>query len=202
MPKPIVLVDQDGPLADFDTAIWKVIIESGIPISCTRETQTVRFIDDAVDKAYKQVIRTPIDTPGWFRNLPPVPGAREGLTALAKVAEVYICTKPLEKNATCRDDKAAWVEEHLGKKWVDRLFIAPDKSLVKGAILLDDAPKPKWYPRAEWQPVIFPTPWNGPGSLWEGLPRWTWGDDIEDLLRWADKRKNKPDFEDVPLFQL
>lgn len=202
--KPIILVDMDGPLADFDHAIWEVITESGVSISCTKETQTVRFIDDAVAKEDRHIIRTPIDTAGWFRNLPITPGAQEGMEALDKIADVYICTKPLEKNKTCRDDKAAWVEEHLGHKWVDRLFIAPDKSLVHGAILLDDAPKPKWYSRALWLPVIFPTPWNGTGSLWEGLPRWTWGDDPEELLAIAyGGHLGKPDFEDVafPLFE-
>jgi len=183
--KPIVLVDMDGVLADFDAALWNVITEQEIPTNCTRETQRVRFLHDAVSKEDRPRIRAIVEECGWFRNLPLIPGAREGLRALEDLAEVWICSKPLEPNRTCRDDKANWIEEHLGPRWVDRLILAPDKSLVRGDILLDDAPKPSWYARASWTPVIFPTIWNGSDSKWAGLPCWSWGQDPLKLLSFA-----------------
>ncbi len=201
MTKPIILIDQDGPLADFDSALWAALRSGAIWANCTPDTQTDRYLEDHVRKEDMPKVRAIVEASGWFRDLPPTPGAREGMNALAKVAEVWVCTKPLEANPTCRDEKAAWVREHLGPEWEDRLILAGDKSLIQGAVLLDDAPKPKWFNRAPWRPVIFPTPWNNTGSVWEGLPRWTWGDDPQVLLDIASGEPPvKPDFEQVPFF--
>lgn len=113
-----------------------------------------------------------IGTRGWFRDLPVIDGAAEGMDALAEVGDVWICTKPMEVNPSCRDDKAAWVADHLGDKWLRRLIIA---------IPL------RWFKSAEWSPVMFATSWNGEGSEWAGVARWKWGDPIEDLLKHAKK---------------
>jgi 5'-nucleotidase len=121
----------------------------------------------------------------WFYDLPVVEGAVEGMKRLAEAADVWVCTKPLEANHYCRDGKAWWVHRHLGPEWESRLIIAPDKSMVRGDILLDDAINLDWLPRASWQPVVFPAPFNGDGSDWSCLPRWTWGDPIEHLLDYA-----------------
>lgn len=40
---------------------------------------------------------------------------------------------------------AQWLVEHIGDGWDRRLILTPDKSLVVGDILLDDAPKHEWY---------------------------------------------------------
>lgn len=184
--KPIVLVDMDGPLADFDGYFYEQCIERGWTLDATCETQTARYMSDhVVSKAERKLSRKMVEETDWFRTLPVVPGAIEGINELARHADVWICTKPLEANVTCRDEKAEWVRIHLGAKWEQRLIIAPNKSLVRGSILLDDAPFPEWFSVAEWQPVIFPYPYNGIGSPWADLPRWTWGDSVETLLKEA-----------------
>src|SRR5690606_26027440 len=105
--------------------------------------------------------------------LPVTPGAQEGVDALMAVGvDVWVCTKPLEVNPTCRDEKGAWLREHF-PMLEKRLIIAPDKSLVMGDILLDDAPSLEWARRATWMPVVFDAPFNRAGSIWERLPRWT-----------------------------
>lgn len=95
---------------------------------------------------------------------------------------MWIVTKPLEANRTCRDSKARWIEKHLGASWLPKLILAPDKSMVRGDILLDDAPHPDWIPRAAWQPVIFTEPFNGEGSKWADYPQWTWTDGVDRLM--------------------
>lgn len=181
---PIVLVDQDGPLADFDQAFFDRCGEHGwhMEIDGPHE-QTARFATDhVIDKEHRKAARKMVDMPGWFFNLPVVEGAIDGLNALAEQADVWIATKPLESNPGCRDDKAAWVEKYLGEKWLQRLIITPNKGLIRGTTLLDDAPNPDWFDTALWKPVIFTSPWNGEGSKWADLPHWTWGDDVEMLL--------------------
>lgn len=181
-----MLVDMDGPLADFDRLFFARCAENGWEMDCTLETQTARFATDHIpDRKLRRMARAMIDEAGWFADLPVTPGSVEGLHGLAEHAEVWVCTKPLEANPTCRDDKGRWLARHFGKAWERRLVITPDKSLVAGAVLLDDAPFPEWFDRATWEPVIYPTSWNGAGSKWDGLPRWGWVDDPAALLELA-----------------
>lgn len=182
--QPIVLVDMDGPLADFDAEFFAACERNGWAMDCTIEQQRHRFATDHIpDKAHRAAARAHVDSTDWFRHLPVTRGAIEGMAVLAEHADVWICSKPLEANATCRDDKAWWLAKHFGDEWARRLILAPDKSLVYGDLLLDDAPNPDWYLRCTWRPVIFPTPWNGAGSKWDDIDaRWTWGDPIDVLL--------------------
>lgn len=186
--RPIILLDQDGPLANFDKAFLDICAQEGILLHkgetghdnpCVKH----RFLSDCiVDKAERARARSFVEEQYWFESLEPTEGAIEGAQALAEVADVWICTKPLESNQTCRDEKAAWVRHHLGKEWESKLIITPNKGMVHGDILLDDAIKLAWMPYATWTPVVFPTPWNGEGSDWESFERWSWNDPIDDLL--------------------
>lgn len=186
--RPVVLVDQDGPLAGFDTLFWNMCREAQVEMDCEEHEQTAYYATDhVVDPAERKALRQYINqSQTWFADLPPTPGAIEGINLLAEHAEVWICTKPLEANHWCRDGKAAWVRKHLGLEWEKRIIITPDKSLVMGAVLLDDRPLHKWFARATWNPVVYPTTWNQEGSEWEALPHWKWGDPIEDLMQWTE----------------
>ena len=181
--RPTVLVDMDGPLADFDAAFYALCHASGWEMHSTLQTQCHRFATDCIlDRKHARLAREFVNSSRWFLDLPVTTGAIDGINELAEHADVWICTKPLEANLQCRDDKASWVRRVLGEEWERRLILTPDKSLVRGDILLDDAIKLHWLNTAEWEPVVFPTPWNGCGSDWDGLRSWKWGDPIADLL--------------------
>lgn len=186
--RPTVLVDQDGPLSDFNGHFFRRCLEEGIEFDCAIEDQTKRIaLGHIRDKEQQRFARRLVEQPGWFLELPIVQGAWEGLHELAEIADVWICTKPLEANPTCRDDKVHWVLDHLGTKWERRVIIAPDKSLVNGHVLLDDGPKISWIPNASWEPFIFPLSFNRSGSEWAHLPSWTWGEPLSRLLpEWAE----------------
>lgn len=195
-----ILVDMDGPLADFDGKFYALTdargyLMHGGAVSGANPCEVHRFATDCIDDrrerdaAYREVAYT-----DWFRDLPPTIGAIEGINLLADhpdVADVYICTKPMERNRLCRDAKADWVRRHLGREWERRLILSPDKGMVRGDILLDDAPKSEWFARAEWSPVIYRTPWNAPGASYcgkhglESAPRWDWADPLEGLVAYA-----------------
>jgi 5'(3')-deoxyribonucleotidase len=75
----------------------------------------------------------------FFRKLAPLPGAVEGIKELARRGhDVWILTKPSVMNPLCYTEKRLWVEDHLGLSWCDRLIISPDKSLLRGDLLIDD----------------------------------------------------------------
>jgi 5'-nucleotidase len=124
--------------------------------------------------------RAMVDAPGWFGSLPVTPGATDGVARLLDAGvDVWVCTKPLEVNPTCHHDKFHWLNRHF-PALAERLVICPDKSLMRGAVLLDDAPKPHWFKVALWEPVIFPAPFNA--SQFDGVRRWSWSDPVADLF--------------------
>jgi 5'-nucleotidase len=179
---PVFLVDMDGPLADFDRLFFDRCAENGWRLDCTLEEQRHRHATDHLpDRRERRLARQMVHTTRWFLDLPVTPGAQEGLEALAAAGQVWIVTKPLEANPWCRDDKAAWLERSFGEQWVQRLIVAPDKSMIRGDVLLDDAPREDWFAAASWRPVIFSRPWNGAGSRWADLPHWSWGDRVDVL---------------------
>lgn len=188
--KPILLLDMDGPLADFDRAAWEWGHSSGLMFDIeSLADQRHRFLTDHVVGCGHPGTTRPCphgaghmrrhihQDETWFRDLPVTPGAIQGVAQLEAIFDVWVCTKPLEANPGCRDGKQAWIDKHF-PSLSRKLVMAPDKSMVVGAVLLDDAPKPQWVDVAHWEPVVFSTPWNGEGSRWEVYPHWTWGDPL------------------------
>ena len=88
----------------------------------------------------------------FFRKLKPLPNAITGINLLKKRGhDVWILTKPSYMNPLCYTEKRLWVEDHLGLEWCDRLILCPDKSLLKGDVLIDDTP----WPGFEGQQLLF-----------------------------------------------
>jgi 5'(3')-deoxyribonucleotidase len=186
--KYVVLLDMDGPLAAFDSKYWDFCEAHGfdMDITCLTDPARKRFMEENIrDKKQRKIARGYIESGHnhWFLDLPVTPGAEEGVERLLECpfVDLWVCTKPMEANESCRDDKGRWLSQHfpaLRKK----MILAPDKSLIRGHVLLDDAPRIDWLPRAEWEPVIFPSVFNEAGSQWGHLRSWTWGDSVDELL--------------------
>lgn len=184
--KPVLLLDMDGPLADFDQAFWDFCKGRGFSfdIESLDSPGRRRFLTDNMPEKFERIYARNWVNNGenrWFRDLPPTVGAIDGTYELMEMFDVWVCTKPLEVCSTCRDDKGAWIKRYL-PELEDKLIIAPNKGMIRGKILLDDAIKPAWLDYAEWHPVVFPSGFNGKGSDWEGMDSWTWGDPVQALL--------------------
>lgn len=183
MTKPILLLDMDGPLADFDIHFWERCQELGYKFDIDHPSeQRHRFLTEHIpNRRERAKARGMVNAAGWFSELPITPGAQEGVPQLLEHFEVWVCTKPLEINPTCLNDKQTWIQKYF--PMLDRRMItAPDKSMIHGDILLDDAPKFKWFNTATWKPVIFDLPFNQSES-YEHLARWTWNDSVENLVK-------------------
>ena len=94
----------------------------------------------AYDKALKDnpEIIYPQSQYGFFRNLKPMPSAKEIFKLLSDKFDVWILTAPSVQNPLCYSEKREWVETYLGYDAAKRLIISPDKSLLIGDYLIDD----------------------------------------------------------------
>lgn len=188
MTQSIVLVDLDGVCAGFDSHFWDRSVENGWEFDIDHPSkQTKRYFTDHIpNKHHRNAARKMVDDSRWFRDLPVIPGAQEGLEELWRCCELWLCSKPLDADPFCMSDKQAWVKKHF-PKLADRLILTGDKSLIVGDLLLDDAPKTKWFQRAQWTPVIYTQPFNShPESDLFDLPHFQWGDSIGDLIKIAE----------------
>lgn len=184
------LLDLDGVLAEFDTPLFERCRDElghAFDIEHPRD-QRHRFLHDHLpSRAHRNEMRQLICTEGWFRNLPVMAGAQDGVDAMLRAGwSVWVVTKPLEENPHCWSEKAAWIAEHF-PALRDRVIITPDKSLVHGTFLLDDAIKGRWVQAATWSPVVFDRPYNREGSPWASYAlRWSWEQSLAELWPWAD----------------
>ncbi len=111
----IVYIDMDDVLCDYSTAFKKAI----------SDTPSIGF---------------PQSQYGFYQNLLPIKGAISAALWLlrSKTFNPYILTAPSIRNPMSYTEKRVWVEKHLGIEFVERLIISPNKSLLKGEILIDD----------------------------------------------------------------
>lgn len=181
-----ILLDMDGPLADFDRQCWTWATSANAKFDIDDLGQQThrRITKHLPDETHHQALRAVIDAPGWYRSLPVTPGAQEGVEALLSVGhDIVVCSKPHEDTPTCEPEKKAWLAEHF-PMLRDRYIFTPDKSLAyagASGILLDDDIVHEQVPYATWEPVVFSVPFNRPGTQWGRYPRWSWGDPIERL---------------------
>lgn len=179
----VVLLDMDGPLAGFDQKFWANPRLRGLLSIDRYEQQTSWFFTDFIrSDRVRDSVRRMLNAPGWYRDLPVVDGAVEGVDALeAAGIDVWVCTRPHPDSPTCVSEKQAWLREHF--PMLDgKLITVADKSMVGGDVLLDDAPPFDTRMTPTWRPVVFTAPYNGVGSKWGNLPSWSWGDPIERLV--------------------
>jgi len=109
----------------------------------------------------QKILRSMIYERGFFRDLPPIPGAIEAMEYIARcVPKTFICTKPLAGSRYCLQEKDDWVRKYLGSYLANRMIIAPDKTLIHGTYLIDDMPYITGEYTPTWEHLLFDAPYN------------------------------------------
>lgn len=111
--KPILLIDMDGVLCDFD-----------------KRAAELEKIGIKGSKLFRHE--------SAYKDLEPVPGAIEAWHDLQEKYETYILSTPPWSNPDAWSEKRKWVETYLGKSSHKKLILCHNKGLVKGDYLIDD----------------------------------------------------------------
>ena len=115
-------MDLDGVLAEFPESLADV--DSTIAEACKRWCE-------ATGEHHS-------DFEGLFATIQPKEGASEAIRRLMLKFDVYVLTSAPWKNISSWSDKRIWVEKFLPELPRRKLILTHDKSLNRGAYLIDD----------------------------------------------------------------
>jgi len=158
----IILIDQDGPLADFQGGFlekWQARFpkEFFVPIHKRKNF----YVRDDYPEDLRDKVETIYCEPGFFLNLQPVKGSIEAINVMLELGhDVRICTSPLSRYENCVLEKYQWVEEYFGRDFTRRIILSKDKTIIRGHFLIDDKPSMKDAGKAEWEHIIYDCPYN------------------------------------------
>merc|ERR1712187_993927 len=174
--KPVVLVDMDGCLVDWDKGFLNAW-NGRTPVD-RRHYEIEKCVP--ADK-YQEAVAL-FESEGFFKGLPEMSG---GVTALNRLVAAGVavlrCTSPVASSRYCAQAKWEWVREHLGDAWLKRLILTCDKTTVRGDFLIDDKPIISGSQQPLWTQILFDAPYNMTVDLGcrRRLHRW---DDVEAVL--------------------
>lgn len=180
--RPIVLVDMDGVLCDWQ-AQFNELLENHyphIPV-IPREEISVFKAQSLYDQEYHAEIAEMMNREGFYRTLRPIEGAVKAMKEMAEEYNVFICTAPYVTHEGCASEKMLWVQEHLGSEWLNRMVITSDKTLVEGVLLIDDKPNIKGMGKRVWKHVVFDASYNQ--GIYPRIDRWAdWRKTVEPII--------------------
>jgi 5'(3')-deoxyribonucleotidase len=135
--KKVVLCDQDGILADLTGKVLKRYNSIHNTQYTTGDLWSYHF---GKVMPGGDIVNSWFQEPGFYRDLDVLPGAVKALQKLHQATRVVILTSP--GNAPqCVPDKSAWLDEHFPFLPDYERIYTSRKELVRGAFLIDDAPK-------------------------------------------------------------
>lgn len=182
--KPRVLLDCDGVLADFHTPCLKIINElSGKDHKLEDLTEWNLFDALGVTDIVRKQTYDRMNKPGWCRDIQLYPGCVEGVKNLRQVANVYVCTSPMN-GPTWTHERDQWLREHFDFT-TKHIIHTSAKYVCAGDFLVDDRIDNlrKWE---KCHPYGIPIRWVVPqygGQVWDGVSMSDW----DQLVRYVEK---------------
>lgn len=183
--RPVVLVDCDGPLADFISAALTIVYEETGKRWLPEQITTWEIFETINDKDLENKVYDKIKSRGGCIGISVMEGARVGLHSLQQIAEVVIVTSPFHGSETWVYERELWLAKHFNIDHHD-IIHARKKQHVAGDFLIDDHPKhiKAWGARwPEGQALLWDLPVNR-GEDSKGLTRvYSWADVYERVAK-------------------
>lgn len=157
----LVAVDMDNVVADWDKGLVDRWLHHRPNQPYVRlEDRKNFYADEDYPEKDREFVLSLHRTPGFYRNLDPMPGALYALNAMKNLGlDVILLTAP-EVHDSCAQEKVGWVREHLGDDWVHHMVLARDKTLVRADHLIDDRPTIDGRFQPHWEHLVFTRPYN------------------------------------------
>lgn len=188
---PVILVDMDGVLVDFDAGFRKVWNNRSV---IHREESY--YMERCVGAEHYKEAELLEHTAGFFESLPPMKGALHAINEMERDGLlVLIVSSPILTSFHCAQEKINWIRRHLGERWLDKVVLCTDKSAVRGDLLIDDKPLDRMAPygkhtTASWKQIVFDAPYNRQLKI-PRLLKWSeWRSVVVPLI--ADKSMEDP----------
>ena len=149
--KKIILVDMDGVLVDVYTTFFKLHEKE------TSQELTLKDIAGLLEEEAFQNQRKWVSTPGFFRNLPVMPGSREVLLKLNDLYKIVVVSLATEF-PYCLTDKQLWLHDNFPFISWKQIVFCGDKKIIKADIMIDDHFKN--LDNFEGRTILFTQPHN------------------------------------------
>lgn len=115
MNKPILYIDMDNVIVDFESGITQL------------DEETLKEYDGRLD-----------EVKGIFALMKPMENAIDSIKKLDKKYNIYILSTAPWGNPSAWSDKLLWIKKYLPKIGYKRLILSHNKNLNKGNYLIDD----------------------------------------------------------------
>lgn len=157
-PKPRALVDMDGTIADYDSAMRR----DQLKLMAPGEEPRLEAADEDKFPYVKERRRLIKGQTDWWFNLEPILRGMRIVTMMEELGfKVTVLTRGPAPHPHAWAEKVKWVNKHLPKR--KKIVMDDEKAMVYGRVLMDD-----WWPYVKpWlreRPrglVILPDqPWN------------------------------------------
>lgn len=160
----VVLIDMDNTLVNFDAEFARrwVSRSSANDSSVVLNRKYFELERNFDDDSRSDVVEI-MSEAGFFIAFEPISGAIEAVKEMVDEGlSVFFCTAPMPlQYETCVAEKYAWVRKHLGDEYLSKIIITRDKTVVKGAVLIDDKPVIKGAcNEPEWKHIVFTQSYN------------------------------------------
>lgn len=163
--KQTIAIDMDGVIADTVTnfLIW---YERDHGIKLDKSV----FIGKPESEALPdRAVRKYVVTPGFFRSVPVMAGAREALLELSKNFEVFIVSAAMEFPQSL-SEKQEWLGEHFEFiSWRNIVFCG-DKSIIGTDFMIDDHLKN--LDSFTGKPILYTAEHNIHSNTYERVNNW------------------------------
>lgn len=185
MERPRILLDVDGPMADFVApALDAILLVTGRKFDVSDHVNGWDIFSGLglSDGETKEVFRV-MQVPGLCLGIPMVPGAQEGVGKLRRFADVLAVTSPFGGEHWMHE-RDTWLVRHMGFDKKDVLHVRGEsKHAVYGNMLVEDKidTLKRWQAAWPWETaMLFELPYNREGWLGASVSDWP------SLVAWAE----------------